>query len=211
MPWFVEGPTRRCVKCGDCFGPTFFANKTRLKLWRGAAHEATCPGQGKCNLTLEMSCRTGRGRKNIEYHNIMAHTPLKINMELKNHQIEKETHLTSLHFNFSVPCKFSLVQQYSTLKHSRLKVETRLTDTILFKSLLGQRNKPGVLDYWKQRQLKINFSIDQVTWTNCCNLFDLLEMIEQVKHLFIWYVFLQCRCTIEKQIQENPVSKSSFP
>lgn len=124
-----------------------FLQTNAPKIVTGAAYEATCPGQGKCNLTLEMSCRTGRGRKNIEYHNIMAHTPLKINMELKNHQIEKETHLTSLHFNFSVPCKFSMVQQYSTLKHSRLKVETRLTDTILFKSLLGQRNKPGVLDY----------------------------------------------------------------
>ena len=38
------------------------------------------------------------------------HTPLKINMEPKNHPLEKENHLPNLHY--CVPCQFSWVYQY---------------------------------------------------------------------------------------------------
>ena len=69
---------KNACQYGYCFGPTFFANKCAQNCdsshsATGAAYEATFPRQGKCNLTLEMSCRTGRGRKNIQYHKTMAH------------------------------------------------------------------------------------------------------------------------------------------
>ena len=69
---------KNACQYGYCFGPTFFANKCAQNCdsshsATGAAYEATFPRQGKCNLTLEMSCRTGRGRKNMQYHKTMAH------------------------------------------------------------------------------------------------------------------------------------------